>query len=326
MHYDVCNGDADGLCAVVQWRLHAPQAARLVTGLKRDIELLDRVQAVRGDDVLVCDLSMRRNHQALVRLLETGVGVRYFDHHDAGDIPVHPLLEAHIDTASSVCTSLLVDSYLGGRFRAWAVVGAFGDNLAGAAQRLALDMGLSVQDCMQLQTLGESINYNAYGDSVQDVYMAPAQLYGHMVRYADPRDMLKHDPIGHELNALRQRDLRQAQGLAPYQQTPGAQVYLLPDAAWSRRVIGSMGNALASASPERAYALLRPAGKGGFVVSVRAPQRAQTGAVDMCRPFGGGGRAGAAGIDKLSSMQLESFVAAFLATPWGENPRSPGAP
>jgi hypothetical protein len=24
--FDVCNGDADGLCAVLQWRLAAPQA------------------------------------------------------------------------------------------------------------------------------------------------------------------------------------------------------------------------------------------------------------------------------------------------------------
>lgn len=49
MHIDVCNGDADGLCSVVQWRLHKPQAAQLITGLKRDIELLERVQAGRGD-------------------------------------------------------------------------------------------------------------------------------------------------------------------------------------------------------------------------------------------------------------------------------------
>jgi len=100
---DVCNGDADGLCALVQWRLHEPQvAASLVTGLKRDIELLDRVQAARGDSVLVCDLSMRRNRRALMRLLDAGVRVRYFDHHEAGDIPLHPLLEAHIDVASDV--------------------------------------------------------------------------------------------------------------------------------------------------------------------------------------------------------------------------------
>lgn len=68
-HIDVCNGDADGLCSVVQWRLHEPVAARLVTGLKRDIELFDRVQAAPGDQVLVCDLSMQRNRQAFQELV-----------------------------------------------------------------------------------------------------------------------------------------------------------------------------------------------------------------------------------------------------------------
>ena len=52
--FDVCNGDADGLCAVRQWRLHEPAAATLVTGLKREITLLQRVPADLADEVLVC--------------------------------------------------------------------------------------------------------------------------------------------------------------------------------------------------------------------------------------------------------------------------------
>ena len=67
--FDVCNGDADGLCAVVQWRLHEPAAATLVTGLKREIALLQRVPARAGDEVLVCDLSLERNRAALMQVL-----------------------------------------------------------------------------------------------------------------------------------------------------------------------------------------------------------------------------------------------------------------
>jgi len=107
MYIDVCNGDADGLCAVVQCCLHEPQAARLITGLKRDIALLDRAQAGLGDKLLVCDPSMRRNRHPLMRLLEAGVSVRYFDHHKVDDIPVHPLLDAHIDVGGDTCTNLL---------------------------------------------------------------------------------------------------------------------------------------------------------------------------------------------------------------------------
>jgi len=322
MNIDVCNGDADGLCAVVQWRLHEPQAARLVTGLKRDIELLDRVQAVRGDQLLVCDLSMRRNRLPLLRLLAAGVSVRYFDHHEAGEIPVHPLLDAHIDLASDTCTSLLVDRHLGGEFRAWAVVGAFGDNLTGVAERLAVGLGLTLQDRRRLQSLGESINYNAYGNSVQDVHIAPAQLYEKLVRYPDPMDFLACEVLGQELDALRQADLQKAQAWSPHLQNAQVGVYLLPDAPWCRRVSGSFGNNLALAEPLRAHAVLTPTATGDLSVSVRAPLRSPSGAAAFCRYFGGDGRAGAAGIDHLPAHQLKLFVDAFSSACWGSSCRA----
>ena len=51
-HYDVFNGDADGLCALQQLRLHTPvDNAILITGVKRDISLLQRVEAQAGDNV-----------------------------------------------------------------------------------------------------------------------------------------------------------------------------------------------------------------------------------------------------------------------------------
>lgn len=316
MNIDVCNGDADGLCAVVQWRLHAPQPARLVTGLKRDIALLDRVQAAAGDELMVCDVSMRRNRLPLMRLLAAGVFVRYFDHHEAGDIPVHPLLEAHIEGSSDTCTSLLVDRYLGGEFRSWAVVGAFGDNLAGEAERLAVGLGLAFQDRRRLQALGEAINYNAYGDSLQDLYISPVQLYEKLVRYADPLDFLEGEVIGQELDALRQDDLQRARHWPAHLQNARVGIYLLPNAPWSRRVSGSFGNALALAEPQRAHAVLTPTASGDLAVSVRAPLQSPAGAAAFCQLFGGDGRAGAAGIDHLPAHQMERFVAAFSRARW----------
>lgn len=323
-YIDICNGDADGLCSVVQWRLHEPQAACLITGLKRDIELLDRVQAAEGDQLLVCDLSMRRNLLPLLRLLAAGVSVRYFDHHKVDEIPLHPLLEAHIAVASDICTSLLVDRYLGGKFRAWAVVGAFGDNLTGVAEGLAVDMGLSVQDRRRLQSLGESINYNAYGDSEEDVHISPGHLYEKLLRYPDPLSFLEHEAIGGELDALRQDDLRRAQALPPHFQDARISVHLLPDAPWSRRVSGNLSNILASAEPLRAHAVLTPTVSGDFAVSVRAPLCTPAGAAEFCLRFGGDGRAGAAGIDHLPAQQVERFIAVFSATRWGDGVGVPG--
>ncbi|MBT2322965.1 hypothetical protein J7E62_11475 [Variovorax paradoxus] len=314
--FDVCNGDADGLCAAVQWRLHASAPAALLTGLKREIALVGRVLAKAGDEVNVFDLSMRLNRDAVQRLLDSGVCVRYFDHHAVEDIPVHPLLEAHVDTASEVCTSLLVDRHLGGAFRAWALVGLYGDNLAAVADRLALESDVDAGDCALLRRLGVVINYNAYGDEEGDVHIAPRQLYDIMARYHDPRDMLAHEAVVDEIDAQRHADLRQAFLVTPLWQDACASVRVLPDAPWSRRVLGCIANELANAEPHCAHAVLKQQGKG-YAVSVRAPLALPSGAHTLCSRFGGGGRARAAGIDGLAHEELERFVSAFACNCWG---------
>jgi len=116
-HFDVFNGDADGICTLQQLRLATPRKATLVTGVKRNIVLLAHVPAVAGDEVTVLDLSLDRNRKALLGLLENGVHVCYFDHHFPGPIPEHPGLDAHIETLSNRGASLLVNDFLGGRFR-----------------------------------------------------------------------------------------------------------------------------------------------------------------------------------------------------------------
>jgi hypothetical protein len=182
-HFDVFNGDADGLCALHQLRLEEPQEAVLVTGAKRDIALLARVPARAGDVVTALDVSAAANHDALVELLARGVRIRYFDHHFPGDLPDHPGLEATIDTSPGVCTGALVDRFLGGRRRIWAVVAAFGDDLAELAGELAASLALAPDALGQLRALGEALAYNAYGDTESDLIVHPATLYRVLHRY-----------------------------------------------------------------------------------------------------------------------------------------------
>ncbi|WP_427913469.1 hypothetical protein ACPWT1_00365 [Ramlibacter sp. MMS24-I3-19] len=111
-HWDVFNGDADGICALHQMRLAQPRAGTLVTGVKRDIALLQRVPARAGDTVTVLDVSLDRNRDSLLALLARGVEIEYIDHHFAGELPVHPGLRLTIDPAGDTCTSLLVDRHL----------------------------------------------------------------------------------------------------------------------------------------------------------------------------------------------------------------------
>ncbi|WP_338040528.1 hypothetical protein [Methylocucumis oryzae] len=135
MQIDVFNGDADGICALIQYRLANPAEAQLITGPKRDIQLLEQVQAQPGDQVTVLDISLEKNRQDLDRILAEGADVFYVDHHQAGELPKHPKLKTLIDTDANVCTSLLMDQHLSGQYRAWAVTAAFGDNLIDSAKK-----------------------------------------------------------------------------------------------------------------------------------------------------------------------------------------------
>jgi hypothetical protein len=319
--YDVFNGDADGLCALQQLRLAEPRAAQLVTGTKRDIALLARpalAEAAAADRVTVLDISLDRNRAALESLLARGAQVVWFDHHFAGDIPTHARLHAQIDTSPQVCTSILVDRHLGGRYRGWAVAAAFGDGLTDAARALGAQLALSDGDFERLRSLGEALNYNGYGESEADLTIHPAELSALMRGETDPLRFAAEAPIVAELIEAMRADLANARALEPGYADAAVAVYLLPDAAWSRRVSGTFAHALAADSPQRAHAVLTPNAPGAYLVSVRAPRAHPQGADRFCREFGGGGRSGAAGIDRLPAQRLDDFIARFARAFWGQ--------
>lgn len=309
--YDIFNGDADGICALHQLRLEEPRPSILVTGVKRDVRLLDRVTAAAGDELTVLDISLKSNAGGLKRLLEAGARVSYFDHHAAGEPPRHANLKAFIDIAPDTCTSLIVDRCLGGRRRPWAVVAAFGDNLPGAARRAAAGLDLDEAEIERLRELGEFINYNAYGETIDDLHYPPADLFETMSHYGDPRDFISGEPVFEVLRAALADDTGRAAALAPQATGGGTALYVLPDAAWSRRIHGFFANQLARGYPKRAHALLVSA-RGGYTVSVRAPVENPRGADALCLKFDtGGGRQAAAGINRLPEADYSRFVAEF---------------
>lgn len=309
----VANGDADGLCAFTQLRVCGEGEGELITGVKRDIALLDRVHAEAGDECTVLDISLDVNRAPLVALLEAGVRVRYFDHHFAGEIPDHPGLEAHIDPAPSVCTSLLVDTALEGRARNWAIAAAFGDSLADEARRLAERSGLAPDETRVLEQLGIRINYNAYGESLADLHVSPFELAAEMVGLADPLRFAANSRLYAKLAAGYEEDMRAARSLEPVRRVSGALVFQLPDAAWARRAIGTLANDLARAHEGSAVAIVSPKSQG-YVVSVRVPRDSKTPADVFCRRFpSGGGRRTAGGINHIEAAELAGFTAAFEA-------------
>ena len=312
--YDVYNGDADGLCALLQLRLNEPRDTVLVSGVKRDNALLERVDAQRGDEITVLDVSLDVNRDALERALQNGARVSWFDHHHPGKIPVSPAFVSHIDTDPATCTSLIVDRYLGGKFRLWAIVAAFGDNLEQPARHLAGAVGLAAPQTELLRDLGICLNYNAYGETVDDLLYSPIELFRNMSSFTDPREFVHSTDILAALQVQIHEDLTRAQAVRVKPIAPGSAFAVLPDTGWSRRVLGVYANELARREPHTAHAIMVERA-GGYKVSIRAPIAEPRGASDVARAFdSGGGRLGAAGIDFLPSAELDRLFVVMRDT------------
>jgi len=313
MHFfDVFNGDADGICALHQMRLANPLESTLVTGVKRDINLLKKVQTNTGDAVLVLDISLDKNREDLLRILDEGSDVRYFDHHFTGEIPENSKLQTFINTDPNTCTSLLVDEYLNHQYLPWAVTAAFGDNLHASAITAAKPLGLSEQQLDQLKLLGTCINYNGYGSSLDDLIFTPENLYKIISHYENPFEFIDSSSDYQKLVNGYKEDVVQAELCKPIYNTDSHNLTILPNEKWARRVSGVYANTLATNNPDRAHAMLTEQEGGSFLVSVRAPLNNKTGADELCRQFEtGGGRKAAAGINKLPASDYDLFLEKF---------------
>jgi single-stranded DNA-specific DHH superfamily exonuclease len=309
-HIDIFNGDADGICALLQLRLQNPLDSRLMTGAKREIQLLKDVKVSSGDMLTVLDISMNQNHSALLRLLNDGASVLYIDHHAADEIPDHPKLKTHINTSPETCTSLLVHEHIGGDYYEWAIVGAYGDNMGKVADSLAKRKGLNEDQMRSLRQLGRYLNYNSYGLEIKDLHFHPAELYRMLLQHESPISMLKDDAqLYDELERSYQADMACVESVNPVNQKQHYAVYLLPAAGWANRVSGVWGNALCNAHPDRAHAIATTLGNGNYRISLRAPLSNRQGADRVCGDFpSGGGRAAAAGVNELPSEMLDDFV------------------
>lgn len=316
--YDVFNGDADGICALLQLRQAFPCNSTLITGIKRDIKLLEKVNAQSGDHINVLDISLDKNRSDLLRNLNNGAVILYMDHHFCGEIPNNINLTALIDTQPDVCTSLLMNQYLTSiQYKEqpplWAITAAFGDNLNRSAESLAQAHNVSESDYLKLKSLGIYINYNGYGADINDLHFAPDDLYQKLLPYHNPLNFIQDgDSVFQQLKKGYDDDNSHVSNLKAEHKTDKVALYILPNETWARRISGVFSNDLVYQFPDRAHAVLTENNQNGYLISVRAPLNNKTGADELCCQFeSGGGRKAAAGINHLPKSELQTFLDKF---------------
>jgi hypothetical protein len=312
-YYDVFNGDADGIFALHQLRLARPvENNTLITGVKRDIALLKKIKDIQDCYITVFDVSLDKNKDELIELLERKNRILYFDHHFAGNIPDAETLEHHIQPSAHTCTSLIVNEFLQGSYSKWAICGAFGDNLDEQATTLAASMAITESDLKVLKEMGELFNYNGYGSKIEDLHFHPAKLYTAIQPFADPLEFYSSTDIVSQLRDGFTADMANAADSDNLSTRAPHRIYMLPAAPWARRIAGVFSNHKAREKPQAAHAVMVKNDDGTLQISVRAPLNDKRDADTLCRQFpSGGGRAAAAGINYLPKNMIDEFTEAF---------------
>ncbi len=310
-HYDIFNGDADGICALVQLRLATPIDSVLITGVKRDIALVEKVDISDCNSATVLDISFDKNREAVAALIEAEIPLEYFDHHKPGAKLTSPLIDYHIDTEPTTCTGLLVSQHIQHAYPAWACVALYGDNQHIAANTFATQHNLAESQQNTLRELGTLMNYNGYGNAIEDLHIHPKNLFQAALKHIDPVDFY-HTELIQNLRQGYQQDNQNCNQQTPHYSSKTGHIYILPNTAWARRMSGDFGNQLARKNPDQAHAVISEKPSGGYLVSVRAPKQRPLGADALCSNFpSGGGRSAAAGINHLDLDQLPHFIKAF---------------
>lgn len=281
MRWYAYNGDADGICSMVQWGLVYGIEGRRVTGVKRDIELLERVNPGSDDEIIVMDISLARNHARALELSTQGFDITWFDHHLAGE-PIDGIT-TNIDTSANVCTARIVEKFLGVESD-WAQVALHGD-------------GLSVHSSKpEFKELGELLNYNGYGADLSDLHFHPDELLLLCLQAKTPQNFMDSQAFKTLKNGF-ESDLSNAKNIEP-----SNGYYLLQNEAWARRVVGVMAHRI------------NESGDGPHVIAIDKGEtlqvsiRGSEGIGELCKMFGGGGRATAGGIDALPKSEITALM------------------
>ena len=266
---------------MVQWGLVHGIDGNTVTGVKRDIELLKKISSEDGDEIIVMDISLARNHSKASELIQSDIKMTWFDHHLAGEPIVG--LEAHIDTSSDVCTARIVESYLGVKSD-WAQVALHGDGLSEHSSK------------PEFKELGELLNYNGYGADLEDLHFHPDELMRICLESQTPASFLQTPTF----EALRNGFNTDMENVDSVVEIDG--VYMLPNEAWARRVVGVMAHRINSTGP------------GPHVIAIdkgdvlQISLRGRNGIGEICAMFGGGGRETAGGIDALPKDEITALM------------------
>jgi oligoribonuclease NrnB/cAMP/cGMP phosphodiesterase (DHH superfamily) len=307
---DFFNGDADGIISLHQYRLFSPTDSELFTGVKRDVKLLRHCVGVKNCNLTVFDVSLLSNIEYVKQILKKKNKIKWFDHHEPGETKLGKNFSIKVDSDPNCCTNILVDKYIDGLHRPWTICGAFGDNLHEQAEKL--NPCFDEQTMNKLKEIGETLNYNGYGNKESDLTVHPKNVYLDLKQYESPFRYRSKSEIYNKIYTQMKSDEKELNSSEILHETKTGKVILLPDTKASIRYSGIYSNQQTTDNPDKAFAILTLTNNDNYRISIRSPKNNPYGASKLALSFPtGGGREKAAGINELPKTELKKFIETF---------------
>jgi nanoRNase/pAp phosphatase (c-di-AMP/oligoRNAs hydrolase) len=183
------------------------------------------------------------------------------------------------------------------------------------ATNMAKSEGLDDEQILLLKQIGLTVNYNSYGQTVDDLFYSPEEIAKAVKACgSDIFSFTEQNDIFSTLLENFSNDLSSAVCQEPYSISKNGVIYVFPNEVWTHRIMGSFSNHLVSTNKDLACAIAVLNSDETYRISVRSSLNNPHGAGDLCKEFGGGGREKAAGINNLPDSELDEFKKEFEKT------------
>ncbi len=309
-YFDFFNGDADGIISLHQYRLQFPQKSEVFTGVKRDVKLLRHAVEIKNSTLSVFDISLLSNKDYIDGILSNNNRVTWFDHHEPGETKLGDNFEIFVDADPNCCTNILVDNYIDGLYRPWTICGAYGDNLHEQAEKL--NPCFDEYSLSKLKEIGETLNYNGYGNEITDLTANPKDVYLDIINYESPFEYRQKSEIYNKIFTQMKSDESELNSSEVLHNSNTGKVILLPNTSASVRYSGIYSNTQTTENPTKAFAILTQVNEKNYRISIRSPKENPYGASKLALQFPtGGGREKAAGVNELPTEELNNFIEKF---------------
>ena len=183
------------------------------------------------------------------------------------------------------------------------------------ARNMAKSENLNEEQTTLLKQIGLVVNYNSYGQTVDDLFFSPEEIAeAAKACGSDIFRFTEQSNIFPKLLENFEKDMSTASCQEPYSISNNAVFYTLPNEAWTHRVMGSFSNHLVSTNKDLACAIAVLNSDGTYRISVRSSINNPYGAGDLCKKFSGGGREKAGGVNNLNASEIDNFKKEFERT------------